>query len=274
MHPSTDPADHAPQAQALESAARLLAGARHAVALTGAGISAESGIRTFRGAGGLWTERGEPSLHQFAGFRRDPAAWWRDRLHRDREPDELMAQLVRAEPNDGHRALVELETMGVLAHVITQNVDDLHRRAGQRSVTEIHGNVHWMRCIDCHARWPRAEVPVDPEDLPPRCSRPGCRGVVKSDGVMFGEPIPPTALRRSHEETRAADVFLAIGTTAEVFPAAQYPRMAAQLGVPLVEVNTEPTALSAEATCILAGPAGAVLPRLAARVRVLRAGGA
>ena len=269
--------DRAPQ-DPTELAAALLADATHAVALTGAGISQESGIRTFRGKGGLWTERGEPSLNQFEGFQRDPGAWWRDRLSREAEPEDLMAQLLVAEPNDAHRALAELEAMGVLAHVITQNVDDLHRRAGHRSLTEIHGNVHWMRCMDCHTRWPRAEVLVDPDDLPPRCSQPGCRGVVKSDGVMFGEPIPPYALGRSQQETLQADVFLAIGTTAEVFPAAQYPRMAAQMGVPLIEINTEPTSLTAQASCLLTGPAGEVLPPLAARVRALReradAGGA
>lgn len=259
--------------QPLEQAAALLADAQHAVALTGAGISAESGIRTFRGAGGLWTEHGEPSLNQFDGFRRDPAAWWRDRIERERQPEELMTQLLAAEPNDGHRALVTLETLGVLAHVITQNVDDLHRRAGHQSLTEIHGNVHWMRCMDCHSRWPQAEVIVDPAHLPPRCSQPRCDGVVKSDGVMFGEPIPATSLARCEQETLAADLFIAIGTTAEVYPAAHYPRLAAQMGLPLIEVNTEPTALTPAATLVLSGAAGSVLPPLVERVRELRTDG-
>lgn len=256
----------------LDRAAELLAAARHTVVLTGAGISQESGIRTFRGKGGLWTERGEPSLNQYQQFAEDPQQWWRERLEREANPEEFQAALGAAAPNAGHLAMVELESLGVIAHVITQNVDDLHRQAGQQSVTEIHGNVHWMRCATCHARWPRAEVVVDPQHLPPRCSQPGCDGVVKGDGVMFGEPIPPYALQRSQQETDQADLFIVAGTTAVVFPAANYPLMAMQRGVPLLEINTEPTVLSDHAEVVLRGPTGQALPALVERVRALRPG--
>ena len=257
-------------ASTLEQAADLLAGARHAVVLAGAGMSKESGIPTFRGEGGLWTLRGEPPLNQYETFWTDPQRWWERRLEQERG-DEFATALDAAQPNPGHIALAELEVLGVVAHVISQNIDDLHRRAGQRSLTEIHGNRFWMRCTVCETRWPRLEFLVDPADLPPRCAQPGCNGVVKSDTVMFGEPIPPSALFRCAEETARADLFLSVGTSAVVYPAAQYPIQAAQRGVPLIEVNPEPTPLTPLAALALRGASGEVLPRLVEAVRARRA---
>ena len=252
---------------ALARCAGLLAQARHAVALAGAGMSKESGIPTFRGEGGLWTERGEPPLNQYDGFQDDPKRWWERRLEQAQGDDGFGAALDAAEPNAGHRALAELERMGVLGHLISQNIDDLHRRAGQQSLTEIHGNRHWMRCVECETRWPKQEFPVDPQRLPPRCSQPGCDGIVKGDTVMFGEPIPPSALLRSQEETMRADLFLSIGTSAMVYPAAQYPMIAVQRGLPLIEINPEPTPLTEVASEVLRGPSGEVLPLLVEAVR-------
>jgi NAD-dependent deacetylase len=257
-------------ASALEEAAEVLAGARHAVVLAGAGMSKESGIPTFRGEGGLWTIRGEPPLNQYETFSADPKRWWERRLEQERG-DEFATALDAAQPNAGHLALAELEVLGVVAHLISQNIDDLHRRAGQRSLTEIHGNRFWMRCVVCQTRWPRVEFAVDPADLPPRCAQPGCGGVVKGDTVMFGEPIPPSALFRSAEETARADLFLSVGTSAVVYPAAQYPIMAAQRGIPLIEVNPEPTPLTPLAAVALRGASGEVLPRLVKAVRARRA---
>lgn len=259
---------------AIGRAAAILAAARHAVALTGAGISKESGIPTFRGEGGLWTRRGEPPADGYRIFLEDPEAWWRQRLDQLDHPDEFRLALDAAAPNDGHRALAALEELGALRHVITQNVDDLHRRAGTRSLTEIHGNTQWLRCIGCGARWPRAEFPVDRAALPPRCSRPGCGAVVKGDGVMFGEPIPPEALERCALEARRADAFMIVGTTALVYPAAEYPQMAVRRGAPLIEVDPEPTALSDVAAVVLRGPAGELLPALAEAVRARAGAGA
>ena len=256
---------------AIERAAELLAGARHTVVLTGAGISKESGIPTFRGPDGLWTKRGEPPMNGYQVFLEDPETWWRERIDRDSQPDDFRVSLDAAQPNEGHRALAELERIGAIAHVITQNVDDLHRRAGSTSLTEIHGNMHWMRCIGCHSRWPSEEFPVDPTVLPPRCIQPGCDEVVKSDGVMFGEPIPPTALQRSELETHQADLFMIIGTTAQVYPAAAFPQMAVRRGVPLIEIDPDPTALTELAAVIVRGQAGEVLPLLLDAVRARRA---
>ncbi|MSP22823.1 MAG: NAD-dependent protein deacylase [Dehalococcoidia bacterium] len=250
----------------IEEAAALLAGARHAVVLAGAGMSKESGIPTFRGEGGLWTTRGEPPLNQYETFAMDPKRWWERRLEQEGS-DEFATALDAAQQNAGHVALAELEALGAVAHVISQNIDNLHRRAGQRLLTEIHGNRFWMRCIVCESRWPRAEFPVEPMDLPPRCAQPGCTGIVKGDTVMFGEPIPPAALRRCAEETARADLFLSVGASAVVYPAAQYPIIAAQRGVPLVEVNQEPTPLTPLVAIAIRGSSGDVLPRLVQALR-------
>jgi NAD-dependent deacetylase len=254
----------------LAEAAALLAGARHAVVLAGAGLSKESGIPTFRGEGGLWTVRGEPPLNQYETFALDPRRWWERRLEQEQAQDEFATAIEAAQPNAGHLAVVALEELGVVGHVISQNIDNLHWRAGQRSLTEIHGNRTWMRCIRCESRWPRAEFPVDPEDLPPACPQRGCGGIVKGDTVMFGEPIPPSALHRSAEETARADLFVSVGTSAVVYPAAQYPISAVQRGVPLIEVNPEETPLTPLAAVVLRGPSGEVLPALAEAVRTLR----
>jgi NAD-dependent deacetylase len=258
---------------ALDHAADLLAAARHAVVLAGAGMSKESGIPTFRGEGGLWTLRGEPPLNQYETFSMDPKRWWERRLEQD-GAGEFATALDAARPNAGHLALAELEALGIVGHVISQNIDDLHRRAGQRSLTEIHGNRFWMRCVVCESRWPRVEFPIDAANLPPRCAQPGCSGIVKGDTVMFGEPIPPSALQRCAQETARADLFLSVGTSAVVYPAAQYPILAAQRGVPLIEVNPEPTPLTPLAAIALRGPSGDVLPRLveAIRARLASAG--
>ncbi|MEX2228576.1 MAG: Sir2 family NAD-dependent protein deacetylase [Dehalococcoidia bacterium] len=255
---------------AIAAAADLLARARHAVALAGAGMSKESGIPTFRGEGGLWTRLGEPPLNQYETFARDPRRWWERRLEEAQQPSEFGGALEAAQPNPGHVALAALEAMGVLGHLITQNIDDLHRRAGQRSLTEIHGNRHWMRCTACSARWPREQVHIDAADLPPRCLEGGCDGIVKSDTVMFGEPIPFGALLACERETDRADCFLTIGTSAVVYPAAQYPVDAWRRGVALIEINPEETPLSEIATVVVRGPSGAALPRIVEAVRARR----
>lgn len=256
----------------LDRAAGALTAARYTVALVGAGISVESGIRPFRGKGGLWTEKGEPPMDGYQRFMLDPAAGWRDMLTRRAAADEFSKSLSEAVPNEGHMAMADLERMGLLQHTITQNIDNLHFDAGSVSVTEIHGNRTKVRCIDCGARWPWAEFVAlpsyDTERLPPAC--PHCRGIVKSDTVMFGEPIPFAALRECEEQSERADCFLIVGTSATVYPAASYPERVLRSGGALIEINTDPTPFSEYCAAVLRGPSGELLPRLVARIKERR----
>jgi NAD-dependent deacetylase len=248
-------------ARQIALAAGWIAAARSVVALTGAGLSVESGIPPFRGPGGLWTKYGEPPLDGYQRFLRDPRQAWLDRLS-PREPwaQALGETLARAKPNAGHRALAELEALGRCDAVITQNIDDLHRQAGARRLLEIHGNHKLLRCLGCLARFGPGELEIDSASLPPRC--PSCGGLVKGDTVQFGEPIPADVLRRCHEAVEGADTMLVIGTSATVYPAAEFPLEVLRRGGRLIEVNPEPSELTELASLSLRGPGGALLPRL------------
>jgi len=245
----------------IAQAAGWLRDARSVVALTGAGLSVESGIPPFRGPGGLWTKYGEPPLDGYQRFMRDPAKAWRERLN----PKEAWAKglaetLAAAKPNAGHRALAALADLDLLDTLITQNVDDLHAQAGQRSLLEIHGNHHWLRCLECHQRFHPKAIAVDPEKLPPLC--PECGGVVKGDTVSFGEPIPPRVLRACIDAVERANCILVVGTSATVYPAAEFPMDVLRRGGRAIEVNPYPSDFTPYATTSLQGPAGAVLSRL------------
>lgn len=245
-------------AASLRAAAALLRRSRHAVALVGAGLSAESGIPTYRGSGGVWTKFGEPTIDGWDLFQDDPEAWWRHAIEHKVGGSEFSAAIDQAVPNPGHYALADLEHMGRLAHVITQNIDNLHQVAGSRHVTEIHGNRFKVRCMECGAR-DRLET-IDLERLPPLC--PECGGVYKNDTVMFGEPIPRDALDECYRQALAADLFLTVGTSAVVYPAADFPVMAKRRGAPLIEINPEETPLSEIADVVIRAPAGLALPAL------------
>ena len=260
----TEPFNLEAHTDAIDLAVGLLGRSTRTVVLAGAGMSKESGIPTFRGEGGLWTKHGEPPLNQFETFAADPQRWWERRLEEGRN-DEFAQALEDSVPNPGHVALAALEELGVVSHLITQNIDDLHRRGAQTSITEIHGNRYWLRCLTCETRWPREEFIFEEDALPPTCTQ--CGGVVKSDTVMFGEPIPPTALQRCSAETAVADCFMTIGTSAVVYPAAQYPVDALRRGVPLIEINPEPTPLTEVASVVIPGPSGEVLPVIVEQLR-------
>ena len=254
----------------LDDAAARIAAARHVVALTGAGLSVESGIPPFRGPGGLWTKHGEPPLNGWQEFLRDPRAAWEARLNPRGPMRELWETLQRAQPNPGHHALAALERMGVLRCLITQNVDDLHRQAGSKALLEIHGNHALLRCLACHTRFEPAAIPVDEASLPPLC--PDCGGVIKGDTVQFGEPIPPDVLRGCYRAVERCDCMLVVGTTATVYPAAEFPFEVLRRGGPVIEVNPHESELTHAATLSLAGPGGAVLPRLVDHVARRSAG--
>jgi len=255
--------------------AKAVARAEHVVALVGAGLSVESGIPTFRGPGGLWTKLGEPAMNGYDDFVRNPAEWWRKNLDQQSEPErtKFREAIDNAEPNPGHFALAQLEAIGVLKHQINQNVDNLHFRAGSSSVSEIHGNRTKLRCINCETRWHRNSFPGGDITLSslehilgkfPAC--PNCGGPVKSDTVMFGEPIPKGVLAECFQHASQSDCMLVIGTSATVYPAAGFPEEVKASGGFVVEANPNETSLSKIATHILRGPTGVTLPALVSKV--------
>ncbi len=244
---------------ALEQAARVLHGATSIVAVTGAGISVESNIPAFRGPKGLWTKYPPEEYATIEGFLEDLAKVWRLWY-------ELGDLLADSAPNPAHYALAQLEQAGKLDAIITQNVDNLHQAAGNQHVIEYHGNGKRMVCLECGAQQPIPEGPDRP--LPPRCV---CGGLIKPDVVMFGELIPQDALTESEHLAIQCDVMLVVGTSAEVYPAAQVPHTAKYAGAYIIEVNPEHTAFTSTITdAFLQGPAGHMLPALLAQAGVTR----
>lgn len=248
--------------QGISDAAEIIKKARYVTCLTGAGISVESGIRPFRGPGGLWTEKGEPSMDGYRRFLTDPKAYWERRLE---QKSEFGIGIHGREPNLGHRALAELEQMGILRYLVTQNIDNLHLAAGSTKVLEIHGNGHFLRCVDCSSKWHRDEFKI--ETIPPRC--PSCGGVIKTDTVMFGEPIPSNVLNRCFEEAERSDCMIAAGTSATVTPAANLPLIVKRNGGALIEVNILESHISSICDINIFAPSGEALPRLVEEIKKL-----
>jgi NAD-dependent deacetylase len=226
-----------------------LKSAQRVAALTGAGISAESGVPTFRGQDGLWKRFRPEELANFDAFLRNPSLVWEWYQYRRR-----IIREVR--PNPGHAALAQLEGLVPDFAVITQNVDGLHQRAGSRKVIELHGNIHRNRCIQC------GKVVEDLEwegDELPHCR---CGGLLRPDVVWFGELLPEEALAQAYLYTRTSDVFLTIGTSAVVQPAASLPLEAKEYGAYVVEVNIESTPITPWVDEHVRGRAGELLPKL------------
>ena len=246
----------------IREAAAVLVDCSYVVGLTGAGVSVESGIRPFRGPGGIWTERGEPSMDGYQRFVSDPKVWWENRVKRT---SDFGSSIESAKPNLGHLALAELEELGVLKSLITQNIDNLHKAAGSLNVLEIHGNRTLMRCVSCNTRWRKDEFKID--ELPPRC--PHCDGVVKGDTVMFGEPIPTDVLDKCIMEANRSDCMLVAGTSATVNPAASLPLITRRNGGRLVEVNLYTSQLSQIVDVMIQAPSGEALPVLVEEVQKL-----
>ncbi|HKE42150.1 MAG TPA: NAD-dependent deacylase [Casimicrobiaceae bacterium] len=230
-----------------------IARARYIAVLTGAGISAESGLATFRDAQtGLWARFDPRELATPSAFARNPKLVW-DWYAWRRE------QVVTAQPNDGHHALAELERRVPRFLLITQNVDGLHQRAGSRNVVELHGNI-------CRVKCSREGTVVDhwepSGEAVPRCA--ACGAPLRPDVVWFDEMLPAATLTRAEAAARECDILLVVGTSAEVYPAAALPVYAQQSGATVIEINPNPTALSAAADHVLRGAAGALLPALVA----------
>jgi NAD-dependent deacetylase len=226
---------------------------KHTVVLTGAGVSAESGVPTFRDAQtGLWAKYRPEDLATPAAFARDPQLVWNWYADRRRNLDNI-------QPNPGHIALAELQQRLPSFALITQNVDGLHQRAGNTDVIEFHGNIHRTVCsaIPCPGEWQE-----DDEREPPVC--PVCSSLLRPDVVWFGEGIPATAMQDSIDALEGCDLFISIGTSAVVYPAAGLAAMAAEQGATVAEINPEATPLSSEADIVIAAPSGAALPEILA----------
>jgi NAD-dependent deacetylase len=225
--------------------------------LTGAGVSAESGLPTFRGDQGVWNS---PKLLEFAtpdGFRRDPRGAWE--WYQQRRGEGLAAG-----PNPAHLALARWETWlagrGGRFHLITQNIDGLHQAAGSKNVIELHGSGWVLRCTACGRERLDRTHPLP--ELPPRC--PECGGIERPGVVWFGEMLPEEALEGAQRAARECELFVSVGTSGVVYPAASFGLLASLAGAPTLEVNLEPTPLSARFTWALCGAAGEIVPRLTA----------
>ncbi|MET1129287.1 MAG: NAD-dependent protein deacetylase [Thermoproteota archaeon] len=210
-----------------QAAAKMIESSSYAIVFTGAGISAESGIPTFRGPGGLWEKYDPMKYASIEGFMEDPIAAWKFYAERARVA-------VRAKPNLAHTVIAKMEEAGLVKAVITQNVDGLHRRAGSKNVIELHGTMWRLRCFNPYCDYV-AELRKPPEELPPRC--PKCGTILRPDVVLFGEPLPQDALREAFYHAARADLVLVVGTSGVVYPAAMIPQVVKENGGKLIDVN-------------------------------------
>jgi len=260
----------------IKRAAEDLARATYMIALTGAGISTESGIPDFRGPDGIWTKNPEAEMKAYEvydQFKASPKKYWEERLDPQGSTSRLFAilgEIGKVQPNAGHYALSDLEKMGILKCIITQNVDGLHQKSGSKNVIEYHGGIDKFRCVICNKRFSRDELHLEKMKeegkLPPYCK---CGGAIKDDGVFFGEPIPSDVLQISQREALKCDLMLICGTSAVVYPFASLPEIAMH-GTTIIEVNADPTPLTGRVSdYLIQGKTGEVLPKIVERVKTL-----
>jgi NAD-dependent deacetylase len=246
----------------IEKLAELFEAASRPVAFTGAGVSTESGIPDFRSPGGVWDRFSPIAYQDFLSNREARRETWLRGLH-------TYPVVAAAQPNSAHLAIAELERLGKLSCLITQNVDGLHQRAGSSSdlVLELHGNAHSVRCLDCRASYERAAIHrrVEQGETEPACA--ACGGQLKPATISFGEPLPLQAIVRAERAARDCDLFLVVGSSLVVYPAAGFPEMALQGGAPLAIINTTETHLDSYATVLLRSKAGEALSGLLDRLK-------
>src|SRR5579863_9612110 len=245
----------------LNDAIELIQPARRIVALTGAGISTESGIPDFRGPGSIWRQQPPVSYQDFISKPEARQKYWQTRYA-------LSGQVAAAKPNAAHQALVELERIGVLLGIITQNFDGLHQDAGSQPerVVELHGTSREAACTLCGARSSMQDLQqrIDAGEVDPTC--PICGGYLKSATILFGQRVPETVLTRAREMVRTCDMLLVIGSALKVSPAATLPRLALTRDVPLIIINLQPTPLDDYADVIIHETASVVLPSIVAGI--------
>jgi len=244
----------------IKAIALAIKNAQHTVAFTGAGISAESGIPTYRGEGGLWIKY-DPNLYAHIGyFRQNPSYYW-NFFKEVRYP-----MLKTVKPNKAHLSLAELEAQGHLKTVITQNIDGLHQEAGSSSVIELHGTTRKIFCMDCSEDYTMDEVISKLEkQIPPLCSK--CNGILRPAVVFFGEMLDPSVIDQSYREAGKSDFLLAVGSSLVVYPAADIPLRAKQTGAKLAIINKDSTPLDSVADYVINDSAGSVLPTIVDSLR-------
>ncbi len=239
----------------IEQARELIASAKKVCALTGAGISVDSGIPDFRSEGGLWTRFDPLEYATYESFLKNPAKFWEMGHY-------LASVLLDAEPNQAHQALADFEKHGTMIGIITQNIDNLHQRAGSSKVIELHGNYLRAYCMKCGKEFVGEELHrrVAEGETPPTCR--DCGGVIKSEAILFGEPLPEDAMEEALRICKEADLMIVAGTSLEIYPAAYLPQLAKNAGAKIVLVNLHGTNRDNIADVVLRGRAEEILPRI------------
>jgi NAD-dependent deacetylase len=246
--------------QLIQRAAKDILHSKKTIAFTGAGISVESGIPDFRGAQGLWQKYDPEEYATIYAFQSNPEKVWL-------MLKEMFSLVMTAKPNPAHIGLAELERMGLLSSVITQNVDGLHQTAGNTNVIEFHGSHRTLSCLKCSKKIDGTSLKI--EDLPPRCSH--CSSLLKPDVVFFGEPIPWEAQVMSSKASKSCTTMLVIGTSVVVYPAASIPLTAKGRGATIIEINLEPTSLTNQISdYLIRGSAGEIIPAIVEEVKKVR----
>ncbi len=232
-----------------------LKSAKSILFFTGAGISAESGIDTFRGKGGLWNKMSAQELASFDGFMKNPNLVW--------EWYQYRRKIVReTEPNSGHKVIADFEKYFNEVTVVTQNVDNLHKRAGSTNILELHGNIERNFCMNCKTFY-GVEKFLESEEVP-KCE--SCGGMIRPDVVWFGEMLPQEIFTEAEKKASESDVCFIVGTSAVVYPAAYIPISAKEAGAILIEINIEPTNITNQVDYSITGKAGEVLPKIFERL--------
>lgn len=248
----------------IELLADLIVQAKKVVVFTGAGVSTESGIPDFRSPGGIWSKY-DPDEFTIQRFLSSPEA--------RRKHWEMLSEgglTTQGKPNPAHYAIAELDKLGKLDCIVTQNVDNLHQKAGapEDKVFELHGNMQWAICLSCHGRFPMEEVlqRIKEGTEIPDC--PECHGILKPDAVFFGEALPQETLMEATRHSQNCDLFIVIGSTLVVYPAAHMPTYAKDVGAKLAIINLSPTPLDHYATVLIRGKAGEIMPKVVEKVRI------
>jgi len=232
----------------------VIKNSENVVAFTGAGFSAESGISTYRGAGGLWSKY-DPSIYADVNyFMQDPSYYW------SFIKDERYPTLKKVKPNDGHHSLVKLEKQGKNLQIITQNIDGLHQVAGNSNIIELHGNTRHSFCMNCYKNYYMDFVEkLLSKHIPPKCS---CGGILKPSTVLFGEPLPQAALDKAKNSSKICDLFMVLGSSLVVYPAASLPRIAKKNNAFLLIINIDPTPLDNMADIVINDSASKILKKV------------